>query len=200
MLLRVVFCSAKAVIIAPRWRWCVTIAMAVAPAPSTSVSSPTKTKDAAAEEAITLLKMSCSYRTKYAEKDDDGNVKITKYGVWLQSVHPKNRGGIHPQGMRVKDLCQKILKQDMGWDQAEVEFGGCVVRELPEKGRPPGYETYHAFTVRNSAGSELLCPVQEGFQISFGSLAHGHIAFVLKGCWLGARFEVDGISVKDGPR
>ena len=118
----------------------------------------------------------------------------------MQSVHPKNRGGIHPQGMRVKDLAQKVMAPSMGWDQAEVEFGGCVVKEVPEEHRPPGYETYQAFTVKNCEGSELLYPVQEGIQIGIGSLAHGHITFVLKGCWSGARFEVEGISVTEGPR
>ena len=147
-----------------------------------------------------MLKMSCAFRTKYAERDSNNVVIITKYGIFMQSVHPKNRGGIHPQGMRVKDLAQKVMTPSMGWDQAEVEFGGCVVREVPESERPQGYETFHTFTVKKSEGSELLYPVQEGIRIGIGSLAHGHITFVLKGCWSGARFEVEGISVTEGPR
>ena len=168
--------------------------------PSTVSSPSTQTNDSASEEALTLLKMSCAFRTKYAERDADNQVVITKRQIFQQSVHPQNRGGIHPQGMRVKDLCQKILTRSMGWDQAEVEFNGCVVREVPEDQRPKGYETFHAFTVKNCEGSELLFPVQEHVQIGFGSLAHGHITFVLKGCWCGARFEVEGISITYGPR
>merc|ERR1711976_820962 len=112
------------------------------------MSSPTKTKDGAAEEAMTLLKMSCAFRTKYAERDSKNEIIITNYGIFMQSVHPKNRGGIHPQGMRVKDLAQKVTTPSMGWDQAEVEFGGCVVREVPESERPQGYETFQTFTVK----------------------------------------------------
>ena len=152
-----------------------------------------------ADEIFTLMKQSCAYRVKYAVKDKDGKREITKKGLFSTGCHTGNRGGVHPQGQRVKTLAQKVTAPDMGWDQEEVSFGGCVVQEVPEDRRPRGYVTYHEWALLECKNSTLLFPINEGQVIKFGSLAHGHIALVLKGCMLGARFEIAGISAVAGP-
>ena len=151
-----------------------------------------------AEETFTLMKQSCAYRVKYAVKDKDGKREITKKNLFSTGCHTGNRGGVHPQGQRVKTLSQKVTAPDMGWDQEEVSFGGCVVQEVPEDRRPRGYVTYHEWALLECKNSTLLFPINEGQLIKFGSLAHGHIALVLKGCMLGARFEIEGISAVAG--
>ena len=105
-----------------------------------------------AEETFTLMKQSCAYRVKYAVKDKDGKREITKKGLFSTGCHTGNRGGVHPQGQRVKTLCQGVLAPDMGWDQEEVSFGGCVVQEVPEDKRPRGYVTYHEWALLECRG------------------------------------------------
>ena len=151
-----------------------------------------------AQEVFNAVKESSAYRVKYRILNNDNSIKITKKAIFKQGVHTGNRGGIHPSGDRCKSLVQKILCPSGGWDQSEVEYGGCVVQEVPFAERPPGYVTYTKFALKESAGSELLFPVSDNVEFEYGSLAHGHIALVLKGCLKGARFYVDGISVETG--
>ena len=158
-------------------------------------SKPASTED---QNVFNAVKESSAYRVKYRILNNDNSVKITKKPIWKQGVHTGNRGGIHPSGDRCKSLVQGILCPSGGWDQSEVEYGGCVVQEVPVAERPVNYVTYTQFALKECAGSELLFPVSDNIEFEYGSLAHGHICLVLKGCMKGARFHVDGISVVTG--
>ena len=97
------------------------------------------------QEAYNAVKESSAYRVKYRVYNDDGSLKYTIKALWKQGCHTGNRGGIHPSGERCKSLVQGILVPSGGWDQSEVEYGGCVVQEVPLGNRPPSYVTYTAF-------------------------------------------------------
>ena len=73
-----------------------------------------------------------------------------------------------------------------------------MVQEVPLGERPRGYVTYTAFAIKHCQGSDLLIPTYENTEFDYGSLAHGHITLVLKGCMMGVRFQVEGISVVTG--
>ena len=69
------------------------------------------------------------WRVKYRLVTKDNVIIRKKIRIEYLGVHPKNRGGVYPAGVRVKSLAVEVL--DSGFVKEEVNHAVVVVEEPP---------------------------------------------------------------------
>ena len=69
-----------------------------------------------------------AWRVKYRKIEDAGKVIRMKLRIASLGVHPKNRGGVYPAGVRCKGSCVDVV--EVGFVKEEVNHAGVVVEEL----------------------------------------------------------------------
>ena len=62
------------------------------------------------DAAAGLLPKAASLVAKYAERDDEGNIRYTTAAIENIGVHPGNRGGVYTQGQRCRSLFQTLMQ------------------------------------------------------------------------------------------
>ena len=130
-------------------------------------------------------------RVKYRQVDCDGKVVRKKVHLQSSGVHPRNRGGMYPSGLRCRNLCEDVV--GVGFAKEEVSHSFVAVEETPlgqVRSRGPDYVCGLDYNIEKSSKDELLrtCfspPFNEVRQLLLG---HNHImlvvrAFVTKATW-----------------
>ena len=79
-----------------------------------------------------LVTQAMAWRVKYrvAQPGRAGNCKFP-IPIRSLGVHPNNRGGVYPSGLRCQKLCEEVLKA--GFVKEEVNHAAVVVQETPRE-------------------------------------------------------------------
>ena len=162
-----------------------------------SCSKPNK---AINDNDMGLIRKAMALRVKYRKHDSgklDGDKWLRYIAIQLLAVHPSNRGGVYPQGERLKGLNELFMRT--GYVQEEADHAGVCVEEIPISARAEvkeGYETFKSFNERRSRGNDLLekCFLQSD-DVLYGTLSHSHLLLILRAWLNGAKWD---IPAKDG--
>ena len=87
-----------------------------------------------------LMIAAMAYRVKYRQYDAEGRVIKKLMGIGFLGVHPKNRGGVYPAGVRCKSLTSDLF--EVGFLKEEINHAVVGVEETPTNlipGRVPTY-------------------------------------------------------------
>ena len=117
-----------------------------------------------------LLPKAASLTAKYAERDDEGNIRYTTAAIENIGVHWGNRGGVYTQGQRCRSLFETVMMA--GFSKEEANTRGIAVRERKAEEMGTAYGTYGAFSVRKSSEDELLNGAFGGKPGGWHSLPH----------------------------
>ena len=126
-----------------------------------------------------------AWRVKYRKTDGDGILVRPKVSIRDVGVHPKNRGGVFPNGMRCQSLCVDVV--EAGFSKAEVSHQMVAVEEMPAvadlvRSRGDDYITGAAYNRRCSLKDELLASCFDepyGF-VRYLGLSHNHMMMILR--------------------
>ena len=140
-----------------------------------------------------------SWRAKYRKKDHYGEIARLKVRVETLGVHPKNRGGVYPAGIRCKSLCMDVLES--GFVKEEMNHGVVVVEETPPehfRSRGEGYVSATSFNASCSGKDELLvtCFHEPHAEVRYQMLAHNHMMLVLRAFITSAPWSLEGTAQK----
>ena len=82
-----------------------------------------------------LATQAMTWRVKYrvAQTQPSGRATNARFPIPIRSfgVHPNNRGGVYPSGLRCQRLCQEVLK--VGFAKEEVNHAAVAVQETPRE-------------------------------------------------------------------
>ena len=98
-----------------------------------------------------------AYRDKYRKTTSDDVPVKQKIAIQSLGVHPMNRGGVYPAGIRCKNLCEEVIT--CGFMKEEVNHACVAVEEVPiEHARSRGaeYVSGLAFNASKSVQDNLL--------------------------------------------
>ena len=101
------------------------------------------------KEALMVAAM--AYRVKYRSLNDNGRVKKVFLPVEILGVHPKNRGGVYPAGIRCRRLCQEVVPH--GFLKEEISHACVAVEGAPDGQMGQSLSTFNAAC---SSKDELL--------------------------------------------
>ena len=93
-----------------------------------------------------------AWRVKYRKTTSDGKILKMKLRIEALGVHPKNRGGVYPAGVRCKSLCEGAV--DSGFVSEEANNNCVVVEDTPAehvRSRGEEYVGYPCTTGSNAA-------------------------------------------------
>ena len=147
-----------------------------------------------------LVAKAMAWRVKYrvAQTQPGGGATNTGFPIPIRNlgVHPNNRGGVYPSGLRCQSLCQEVLK--VGFVKEEVNHAAVAVQETPreeDRSRGSGFVTGRTYNVKHSKEDELLCTCfQEPYDdVSHMLLSHNHMELVLRAFVTGARWELPAL-------
>ena len=135
------------------------------------------------QETLGQVSAATALRAQYSIKDSNGKVQKMRLRIENLGVHPKNRGGVYPAGLRCKSLALDVL--DVGVSKEELCHQLVVVEETPiEEIRSRGNEYIRgsAYNREQSLKDELLCKC---FEDPYGDvrhmpLAHNHMLLVVR--------------------
>ena len=150
---------------------------------STTCSSDNK------EQNMGLIRKAMALRVKYRKHE----TKRVYVALLHQSVHPKNRGGVYPQDMRLKGLNDTFMST--GFVQEEADHAGVCVEEIPISARDEvkaGYETFKCYNLRRCRGNVALekC-FSESDDVLYGTLSHSHLLLILRAWLNGAKWDIE---------
>ena len=110
------------------------------------------------QDGMGQVAAAAAFRAKYSRKDLNGKVQKVRLRIEHLGVHPKNRGGVYPSGLRCKALGTDVL--DVGFNKEELANQLVVVEETPEdqiRSRGKGYISGSSHNRDQSRNDELLC-------------------------------------------
>ena len=80
--------------------------------------------------STSVITVASAWRAKYRKVTPNDNMMVrVKIRVECLGVHPKNRGGVFPAGIRCRNLCTEVI--DVGFVKEEVNHAVVVVEEMP---------------------------------------------------------------------
>ena len=83
----------------------------------------------AAASMTSVMTAAACWRVNYRKTTPDGEMIRKKQRVESLGVHPKNRGGVYPAGVRCQSLTVDVI--EAGFVKEEVDHGVVVVEETP---------------------------------------------------------------------
>ena len=153
------------------------------------------------DEQHSLAVNGMAWRVKYRKCDHNGKAIKVKFHIGSLGVHPKNRGGVYPAGIRCKSLCTEV--GDVGFLKESVEHCCIAVEDMPidiARSRGPTHESGSAYNLRQSQKDEFLktCFAAPYSDVRGLLLAHNHMmlilrAFLAKALWNLPANEAKGI-------
>ena len=134
-----------------------------------------------------------AWRVKYRKTDEDGKVVRKKVSIDSLGVHPKNRGGVYPSGVRCKSLCVEVI--EVGFIKEEVNHAVVAVEETPAahiRSRGDDYVSGSSYNVEKCRKDELL---NTCFNIPYDGvqhmlLSHNHIVLVMRAFSTKAKWDL----------
>ena len=145
--------------------------------------APNQSKKLSADEQHSLVVNGMALRVKYRKCDENGKVLKVKFQVGSLGVHPKNRGGVYPAGIRCKSLCLEVA--DVGFLKESVEHACIAVEEMPleiARSRGEKHESGTAYNIRQSRKDEFLksCFAAPYNDVRALLLSHNHMMIILR--------------------
>lgn len=140
-----------------------------------------------------LMTAGMAWRVKYRKKSKDGHALKQRLQVQYLGVHPKNRGGVYPAGIRCKNLCVDVLES--GFLKEEVNHVGVCVEEVPlaeVRSRGADYEGGLCFNVRHTAQDKYLLTCFEApyNDVRHMLLSHNHMLLILRAWLTNAKWDL----------
>ncbi len=86
-------------------------------------------KDDSVQSISGIITAAMAWRVKYRKLDDIGRVVRRTYPIENLGVHPNNRGGVYPAGIRCKGLAVELCTN--GFVKEECNHAGVAVEEVP---------------------------------------------------------------------
>ena len=142
-----------------------------------------------------LVAQAMAWRVKYrvAQPNPSGRAGNYRFPIPIRSlgVHPHNRGGVYPSGIRCQSLCQEVLKT--GFCKEEVNHAAVVVQEIPHEHigtRGSDYVTGKAYNVKQCAEDPLFhtCFQPPYDDVGHMMLSHNHMLLILRAFLTAARW------------
>ena len=141
-----------------------------------------------------------AWRVKYRKADLDGRALKLKQRIESLGVHPGNRGGVYPSGLRCRSLCRAVVQA--GFSKEEACHQLLAVEEPPAddiRSRGEGYESGSAYSKAASEKDGYRCTC---FQAPYGDvrhklLAHCHMLLILRAFLTRAKWELSSDHEKD---
>ena len=135
-----------------------------------------------------------AWRVKYRKVDLDNRPVRKKLRVGTLGVHPKNRGGVYPGGLRCVTLAEDVLVTN-GFLKEEVNHQVVVVEETPVdeiRSRGDEYVTGLTYNVEASRRDELLstCFDTPYDEVWHKLLGHNHIVLVMRAFLTKAKWDM----------
>ena len=108
-----------------------------------------------------LVTMAMAWRVKCRLESPAGGAAKHRWPIQIRGlgVHPNNRGGVYPSGLRCQSLLQEVMKA--GFSKGEVNRAAVVVEEPPYeniRSRGEGCVTGKAYNVAKSGEDEFFAP------------------------------------------
>ena len=146
-----------------------------------------------------LITQAMSLRVKYRQVDSDGKIVRKKVHLQASGVHPMNRGGMFPSGIRCRSLCEDVIS--IGFAKEEVLHNFVAVEETPVahvRSRGDKYVSGLEYNIEKSSKDELLCtcfspPYNEVRHLLLG---HNHLMLVVRGVCTKATWNLPSGKVK----
>ena len=137
-----------------------------------------------------IITAGMAFRVKYRVKTDMGVVLRRFCPIQSLGVHPKNRGGVYPSGLRCKSLSVDVV--DEGFSSEECNYAGVAVEERPQHLQTPDYVDMRTFNITSSSADELLttCFSEPYDDVRLGTLSHSHLMVVLRAYMTKAKWDV----------
>jgi hypothetical protein len=145
------------------------------------------------ECSTSLMIAAMAYRVKYRKTDEAHKVIRKKVPVDSLGVHPKNRGGVYPSGVRCKSLCVEVI--EVGFIKEEVNHAVVAVEETPAahiRSRGEKYVSGSTYNVEKCRKDELLnsCFSTPYDGVQHMLLSHNHIALVMRAFVTKAKWDL----------
>ena len=146
-----------------------------------------------ASSLTSVITASACWRVKYRKVTPDGEIIRKKHRVESLGVHPKNRGGVYPAGVRCKSLGVDVVED--GFVKEEVNHAGVVVEETPAehiRSRGPDYVSGTTYNQTMCSKDELLisCFMVPYDDVRGLMLGHNHMMIVLRAFLTGAQWNL----------
>ena len=146
-----------------------------------------------------VVTASACWRVKYRLVTKDNVIIRKKIRIEYLGVHPKNRGGVYPAGVRVKSLAVEVL--DSGFVKEEVNHAVVVVEEPPAeeiRSRGKKHMTASRYNSTECEKDEYLITC---FRVPYDDvrhvlLGHNHIMLVMRSFLTGAKWDLPSIEEK----
>ena len=140
------------------------------------------------------------FRVKYRKTTGDGRVARQRVRIEVLGVHPKNRGGVYPSGLRLQSLTHSAF--DAGFLIEEFTTNAVAVEEPPAdevRSRGEGYVSASTYNITASKKDELLVTCfQEPFNdVRNTLLGHNHMMLVLRAFLTRAKWDLPPIEKKN---
>jgi hypothetical protein len=143
--------------------------------------------------STSLMIAAMAWRVKYRKTDGDHKVVRTKVRIENLGVHPKNRGGVYPSGVRCKALCVEVI--EVGFVKEEVNHAVVAVEETPAahiRSRGEEYVSGSTYNVQKCTKDELL---NTCFSVPYDGvqhmlLSHNHIVLVMRAVFTKAKWDL----------
>ena len=137
-----------------------------------------------------IITAGMAFRVKYRVKTDMGVVLRRFCPIQSLGVHPKNRGGVYPSGLRCKSLSVDVV--DEGFSKEECNYAGVAAEERPRHMQPSDYVHMRTFNITSSVADELLatCFSEPCADVRHGTLSHSHLMVVLRAYMTKAKWDV----------
>jgi len=147
-----------------------------------------------------VITAAMAYRAKYRRAHEDGKVMRVKLAVGYLGVHPRNRGGVYPAGVRCKTLCREVL--GAGFSKEEVNHNCVAVEEVPadqrqkcaSDGKPDlAFVSASKYNTEASEKDELLstCFKEPYADVRHLLLGHNHIMLVMRAVLTRAKWDLE---------
>ena len=134
-----------------------------------------------------------AWRVNYRKLDAGSKVVRKKVSIQSLGVHPKNRGGVYPAGVRCKSLTVDVV--DNGFVKEEVNHAVIAVEETPAehiRSRGAGYVSGLTYNREACSKDDLLSTC---FRVPYDDvqkmlLSHNHMMLVLRAFLTNAQWDL----------
>ena len=140
-----------------------------------------------------VMSAAAAFRAKYRLTKPRGGESKQRLSIRSLGVHPHNRGGVFPSGLRCKSVCQDVIQA--GFVKEEVNHAAVVVEETPYedlRSRGDAYVTGKAYNTAQSSADEHLvsCFQPPNDDVRYMMLSHNHMLLILRAFLGGARWDL----------
>ena len=141
-----------------------------------------------------------AWRVKYRKTGPDGKVRKRKLRLESLGVHPMNRGGVYPAGLRCRSLANDSCC--VGFVKEELNSNVVVVEETPAEhvaGRGRDYISGSTYNRTQSKRDELLmtCFDEPYDDVRQTLLCHNHMMLVLRAFLTKAQWNLPHVEKKN---